>query len=61
MKLNDLEILLIRVALQKFRNNLEDRLLDSYTDEERHYLVPQIKVCDQMLERVDSERKKNYE
>jgi hypothetical protein len=58
MKLNDLEIVLTRVALQEFRNNLEDRLLNSYTDEERHYLVLQIKACDQMLNRIDNERKK---
>ena len=57
MKLNNLEIVLTRVALQEFRNNLEDRLLNSYTDEERHYLVLQIKACDQMLKRIDSERK----
>jgi hypothetical protein len=61
MKLNDLEIVLTKVALQEFRNNLESRLLDSYTIEERHYLVLQIKACDQMLNRIDSERKNNYE
>jgi len=61
MKLNDLEIMLTKVALQEFKDNLERRLLDTYTMEERHYLVLQIKACDQMLKRVDSERKKNYE
>ena len=52
MKLNDLEISLTKVALQEFRNNLENRLLDSYTAEERYYLVLQIKACDQMLNRI---------
>ena len=58
MKLNDLEIMLTSVALKEFRNNLEDSLLNSHTDEERHYLVLQIKACDQMLKRIEEERKK---
>jgi len=57
MKLNDLEISLIKVALQEFRNNLENRLLDSENVEEIRYLVLQIKACDQMLNRIKNNGK----